>query len=124
MDIISTINNSIEILSKLRSVSENIREAEIKNAIADLSLELADVKLAAAELKEEIVRLKEENSELKSQKAPREVPDLKSGCYYFDGDSTRLYCTACYDSKGAKILTAQGPGGYRICGVCKAVHKR
>lgn len=123
MDIISPINNSLALLTRLREISKHISEAEIKNVIADLSLELADAKLAAAELKEQIVSLKEEISALKAHKQPEEKPDMQRGCYFFDGDSSRLYCTACYDSKGAKSLTSRGPRGYRICGVCKAVAK-
>ena len=123
MDIISPINNSLALLTRLREISQNIKEAEIKNIIADISLELADTKLAAADLKEQIVTLREENIALKSQKQPIEKPKVKYGCYYFDNDVTRLYCTACYDSKGAMSLTSRGPGGYRICGVCNAVGK-
>ena len=123
MDIISPINNSLALLTRLREISQNIKEAEIKNILADLSLELADTKSAAADLKEKIVILREENLALKAQQKPTEKPEIKWGCYYFDNDSTRLYCTACYDSKGAKSLTSRGPGRYRICGVCKAVSK-
>ena len=123
MDIISPINNSLALLTRLREISQNIKEAEIKNIIADISLELADTKLAAADLKEQIVTLREENLALKSQKQSTEKPEIKYGCYYFDNDDSRLYCTACFDSKGAKSLTSRGPGGYRICGVCKAIGK-
>jgi len=123
MDVISPINNSLTLLTRLREISKNINEAEIKNVLADLSLELADAKLAAAELKTEVAELKVELSELKAHKQPDQKPDLKWGAYYFDGDDSRLYCTACFDSKGAKSLTSRGPGGYRICGVCKAVAK-
>ena len=58
MDIISSINNSIAILKRLKEISDNVKEAEIRNVIADLSNELADVKLAAADLKEQIVVLR------------------------------------------------------------------
>ncbi|GJM05049.1 MAG: hypothetical protein DHS20C09_10400 [marine bacterium B5-7] len=68
MDIIAPINNSLTLLSRLKGIVDNIREAEIKNVIADLSNELADVKLAAADLKEQIVELKQENSTLKRHK--------------------------------------------------------
>lgn len=120
MDIISTINNSLRLLSRLRDISNNIKESEIKNVIADLSNEIADVKLAAAQLKEEILKLKEENSELRHQKARDEKPSIKWGCYYFNGDETRLYCTACYDTKGQKSLTNRVNTRFRHCPVCKA----
>jgi hypothetical protein len=120
MDIISPINNSIALLSRLREISNHIREAEIKNVIADLSNELADVKLAAADLKEQIVALREENASLRHQKSPDEKPKIKWGCYYFDDDESRLYCTACYDSKGAKSLTNRVNSRIRRCNVCNA----
>lgn len=123
MDIISPINNSLALLTRLREISKNINEAEIKNVLADLSLELADAKLAAADLKTQVAELKEEVTGLKAHKQPTEKPDVKWGGYYFDDDASRLYCTACYDSKGAKSLTSRGPGGYRICGVCKHAAK-
>lgn len=120
VDIISPINNSLALLTRLREISRNISEAEIKNVLADLSLELADAKLAAAELKEQVVSLKEEVTTLKAHRQPNEKPEIKWGCYYFDGDTSRLYCTACYDSKGAKSLTQRVTSGYRRYNVCKA----
>ncbi|GAA0851167.1 hypothetical protein GCM10009113_34310 [Marinobacter szutsaonensis] len=123
MDIISPLNNSLALLSRLREISKHINEAEIKNVLADLSLELADAKLAAADLKEQVVALREEVSVLKAQQKPTEKPEVERGCYYFDGDIERLYCAACYDSKGLKSLTARGPGNYRVCGVCKHAAK-
>ena len=120
MDIISLINNSINLLSRLKKISDNIKEAEIKNVLADLSNELADVKLAAADLKEQLVTLREENAALKHHKAADEKPKIKWGCYYFDDDDSRLYCTACYDSKGAKSLTNRVNSKFRRCNVCNA----
>ncbi len=120
MDIISSINNSMSLLSRLRKISQNIKEAEIRNVIADLSNELADVKLAAADLKEQVLALKEENASLKHHKSTEEKPKIKWGCYYFDDDDSRLYCTACYDSKGAKSLTNRIDTQFRRCNVCNA----
>lgn len=91
--------------------------------MADLSLELSDAKLAAADLKEQVVALREKISTLKTQQLPTEKPEIERGCYYFDDDIDRLYCAACYDSKGLKSLTARAPGNYRICGVCKHAAK-
>jgi hypothetical protein len=121
MDIISPINNSLSLLKRLREISENIREAEIKSVIADLTNELAEVKLAAANLKEQIVTLREENASLRHHKSSEEKPDIKWGCYYFDNDNSRLYCTACYDSKGTKSLTTRIDSDTRRCNVCKSV---
>ncbi|MBE8168753.1 MAG: hypothetical protein HAW66_10355 [Shewanella sp.] len=46
--------------------------------------------------------LKEKLSILKAQQVPTEKADIRAGCYYFEKDDTRLYCTACYDLKGMK----------------------
>jgi hypothetical protein len=108
-------------LERLLKISKNIREAEFKNILADMHNELADAKLAAATLKEEIVALKEENALLKHQKSNKEKPNIKWGCYYFDNDDSRLYCTACYDSKGLKSLTTRINTKFRRCNVCGAL---
>jgi len=120
MDIFSPINNSLVLLSHLRKISDEIKAAELKIVIADLSNELADVKLAAADLKDQLVSLREENASLKHQMSPKEKPKIKWECYYFDDDDSRLFCTACYDSKGVKSLTTRTVGGFRRCNVCGA----
>ncbi len=121
MDIVLSINSTMVLLERLIKISTNIKEAEFKNILADMHNELADAKLAAATLKEEIVSLKEENALLRHQKSNNEKPDIKWGCYYFDGDDSRLYCTACYDSKGMKSLTSRVNTKFRRCNVCGAV---
>jgi hypothetical protein len=122
MDVISTINNSISIVSRLREISKNISEAEFKNLLADLSNELADAKILIATLKEQVAALKQENAQLKAAGNPHsEKPTMKWGCYQFDGD-TGLYCTACYDTKGKKIQTTRANSKYRMCPVCQAVY--
>jgi hypothetical protein len=77
----------------------------MKNLLADLSNELADAKLQIAGLKELLVSQTEEIRALK-RAAPEanEKPSLKFGNYQFKGDDG-LYCTACYDTKGAKNQT-------------------
>lgn len=121
MDILGTINGSIELLKKLNEISKNIKQAELKSLIADLSNQLADAKIAAAEIKEEIAALREEIAALKAHRDREKKPDVKWGCYYFDGDQTRLYCPTCYDTKGQKILTSRANTKYRMCNACKGV---
>ncbi|TAK83988.1 MAG: hypothetical protein EPO20_16145 [Betaproteobacteria bacterium] len=120
MDIISTINNSISIVSRLREISKNISEAEFKNLLADLSNELADAKLQMAELKEDVAKLKSENMALKaSRPEAKEKPiGTQWGCYKFANDDG-LYCTGCYDSKGMKSRTNRVNSRFRSCPVCK-----
>jgi hypothetical protein len=122
MDIISTINNSITIVSRLREISKNLSEAEFRNLLADLSSELADAKLQIATLKEQLAKLSEENCALKAMRPEekKKPSGLQRGCYRFKNDEG-LYCTACYDSKGKKSLTTRLNTKFRQCPVCKAL---
>jgi regulator of replication initiation timing len=121
VDVISAINNSISIVTRLREISKNASEAEFRNLLADLSNELADAKIKIASLKEQIAVLVEENHTLKNAKPEKkEKPALKWGCYKFEGDEG-LYCTACYDTKSQKNLTTRLFSNRRMCPVCKAV---
>ncbi|MGP3789328.1 hypothetical protein [Pseudomonas sp. B392_1p] len=121
MDIVSTINNSISIVSRLRDISKNLSEAEFKNLLADLSTELADAKLQIADLKIQLAIQTDELRALKSANPEaKQKPTIKWGCYKFDGEEG-LYCSACYDSKGQKSLTNRLNSNRRSCPVCKAV---
>jgi regulator of replication initiation timing len=121
MDVISAINKSINIVSKLREISKNISQAEFRNLLADLSNELADAKIQIASLKEQVAELAEENRALKNARPEKkERPTSKWGCYKFEGDEG-LYCTACYDTKGQKNITTRLSSKYRQCPVCKAL---
>jgi hypothetical protein len=121
MDIISTVNNSITLVKRLREIAKNISDAEFSNLLADLSMELADVKLESASLKEELASIKDENRILKSvTPAPEEKPTgTKWGCYQFADDSG-LFCTGCWDSKRNKSITNRVNSRFRSCPVCKA----
>lgn len=120
MDVVSSVNGAIALVSKLRDIAKKIDQAEMRNLLADLSNELADAKMAVAELKEQVVALSEENRLLKEiQLGEREKPvQVKWGCYKFEGDEG-LFCTACYDTKGQKIRVVRILGHYH-CPVCKA----
>ena len=58
-DIINTISSAISMASKLKEISQNIKNAEFKNILADLSLELAEAKLKLASIITENTQLKE-----------------------------------------------------------------
>ena len=122
MDIISSLNHSIQVVSRLREISKNIGEAEFRNLLADLSNELADAKLEIASLKEQVAILQRENQELKAvTDETLEKPDgTKWGCYTFDRDDG-LYCTTCWDTKKMKSRTTRVNSKARACPVCKAV---
>lgn len=121
MDIVTTVNNSLNLVKRLREISKNISDAEFSNLLADLSMELADAKLESASLKEELAYLKDEVRVLKSTvSSPDEKPtNTKWGCYQFPRD-TALYCTGCWDSKRNKSITNRVNSKLRSCPVCKA----
>ncbi|MFY9619060.1 MAG: hypothetical protein WAM70_16350 [Pyrinomonadaceae bacterium] len=50
MEVISSVTKAIALVSRLKKIGENIRDAEFKNVLADLSLELAETKLKMASL--------------------------------------------------------------------------
>lgn len=50
MEVVSSMTNAIALVSRLKKIGENIRDAEFKNTLADLSLELAETKLKMAAL--------------------------------------------------------------------------
>ena len=66
VEIISSVTNAIGLVSRLKNISENIRDAEFKHLLADLSLELADVKLKMAVLMNENLELQNKIKELES----------------------------------------------------------
>jgi hypothetical protein len=49
-DVIGSVTTAISLAKRLRDISENIKVAEFKNVLADLSLELANVKLKLADV--------------------------------------------------------------------------
>ena len=59
-EIIASIANAISLTKRLKEISDNIRNAEIKNVLADLSLELAETKLKVAELLSQNAELKQQ----------------------------------------------------------------
>ncbi|MEW5825480.1 MAG: hypothetical protein AB1778_01500 [Candidatus Bipolaricaulota bacterium] len=120
MDILASVNSAIALVSKLKEIAKKADQAEMRNLLADLSNELADAKMAIAEFKERIAILSEENRLLReTQSRTREKPsEVKFGCYKFEGEDG-LFCTACYDTKGQKILASRLLGHY-VCPVCKA----
>src|SRR5690606_27986653 len=65
-DIISSVSTAITLATRLREISKNIENAEIKNLLADLSLELADAKLKMADLISENAAMKEKLNSLTS----------------------------------------------------------
>lgn len=123
METFSAIDNAIALVQRLREISRSAKEAEIRNVIADLSIELADAKGHIATLKLENTRLNEEKRELEARLLDtKPKPEVKWGCYRFEGEDN-LYCPACYDTKGVKHLATRvsdAKGIRRRCVVCGA----
>lgn len=125
-DVVSAIQTAIEIVSRLRSLSKKIEDAEIKMLLADLSNELADAKLEVANLKTSLAQESERALKLSillSEKSSAK-PKLKDGAYEFDGEEG-LFCTACFDSKNQRIRLSATPrdflfAGKWTCPVCNA----
>lgn len=65
-DLVSSISTAISLVSRLKKISENIKDAEFKNLLADLSLELADAKMKLAILLEENAKLMNRIRELEN----------------------------------------------------------
>jgi hypothetical protein len=76
-----------------------------------------DFERTNAELRREVVELKRQIEEHVSM-PDEEQPMVVHNCYCFGGDTTKLYCTACYDSKGKKSLMANMRHMGLKCGVC------
>lgn len=114
-DIATSIATAITLAQRLREISNNIKDAEFKNLLADLSLELADVKLKLAGVLEENINLKDQIHKLKNvagEPCPRchkrgwELVDSKPDPMFGDlGGLRRTYkCSLCGFSE-AKLIT-------------------
>ena len=128
VDIVASVQNAVEILGKLRSLSKKIENAEISMLLADLSNELADAKLEAAELKTQLVKEKEEKEQLQAQLTVRSAgkPTIHEGVYKFDGEDG-LFCTACFDTQEKKVRVTALTGPFTTfgkwsCLSCKATY--
>jgi hypothetical protein len=115
----ASIKTAMETLGKLRDLTKQMQQVELKSIIGELANNLADAKIQLADLKEELNALKDENRSLKG-KGEAEKPKVRYGCYMFEGDEN-LYCPACYDTQGKKYLTTRISSLGRRCAVCKTV---
>ncbi len=73
-DVITSLSTAISLALRLREISKNIEDAELKNILADLSLELSETKLRLAELVAENAAMKENLHSLTSasgEKCPK-----------------------------------------------------
>lgn len=117
MDVIATIQNSMEIAGKLRELSRKIKDVDFSMLLADLSGSLADTKLEVADLKQQLAALKEQNLKQVEQLANRQAskPTFSDACYAFDGEEG-LFCTGCWDARGCKVRVTARTGTFRTFG--------
>jgi regulator of replication initiation timing len=90
-DIVSTISTAISLASRLKKISENIKDAEFKNLLADLGLELAEVKMKLALLIEENTNLKVELNALKNAEGDPCPRCHKRGWHLEDSKPDKLF---------------------------------
>jgi hypothetical protein len=123
-EIVKTIATAVGGLKSLTDIAATITNAkqrqELNGIIAELQTALLAARQQMLEMQTEHERVLQENKLLKEAKAPRERPKIKWGCYQFDGEEG-LFCTACYDTRGQKILTTRLNSSYRSCPVCKVM---
>jgi len=128
-DILSSIGNAITLAKRLKEISDNIKDAELKNVLADLSLELADTKLKLAEIITENADLKSKVLEYKDKKVLQNL-QFKDGLYYLNGDK-HPFCPNCYDKNkdairlqinSSRNMSERRLGSYK-CGICKNYYK-
>jgi hypothetical protein len=100
-----------------------LAEEKFKNLEGEnkqLTEHLAALTTENASLKQQLT---EANAELRKAEAQtkreNEKPEIMYGCYYFDGDPTRLYCTGCYELHGKKHLMTPADMIGRKCPVCR-----
>jgi len=91
---------------------------EAQEKIMQLRIEVMGIQEENLALKSEVQELKAKIVLLESAK--KEKPKIQWGCYIFEGDEGGLYCPACYDTKGVKVLTSRVNSKFRRCNVCKA----
>lgn len=81
--VLSAINTSVSLLTKLGELTKTLNHVEIKTTLAQLAGELADAKLRMADLTIEIAALKTENAKLKeaaeSWQESEEEREFKAG---------------------------------------------
>lgn len=117
--LIDSLKSAYDTLQMIRKASDTMKAAELKLAIADLTMQLADVQTGANALAEENRILRLQVEELSKPPAVA----FKSGAYYAGEDGP--FCPTCYDKDRKQIrLNKLAPafrdfGDYR-CNVCES----
>ena len=121
--VISSVESTMNIVKALGETAFSMKNAVLKEKIAELMNLLADQKIKMAEIKnvilnkeEEIVLLKKQIAQINSNEKPRH----ERGVYKFGVDEGS-YCTRCWDSKMKKFqVTETIIPGTRQCPECQS----
>lgn len=70
-DIIGSLSAALSIASRLKTISDRVRDAEFRNLLADLNIELAEAKMKMVDLVEENARLKQRIQQLEKVEGER-----------------------------------------------------
>lgn len=64
---IPTLSSAINLVAKLQKINKKIKDAELNNLLADLSLDMANTKSKMAKIINENTELKNENTQMKEK---------------------------------------------------------
>lgn len=121
------IESTISIVRSINTTVSSIKNAELKNQVADLMGLLADQKMQSAEIKNIIFAKDQEIAELKKkleELASSDKPIYQDGFYRFKDDNSD-YCTRCWDDKMKKFRVTGTliPNNFQ-CPQCKSYFKK
>jgi len=105
MEIISSVTNAIALASRLTKISENIRDAEFNNLLADLSLELAEAKMKMASLIHENAELHEKVNNLEGTLKTKSLHVYKFGLKW--DEQFNPICPHCGAHLAAPVFVVQ-----------------
>ena len=125
-DILSLFTGVTQVIETINGFRDKIKDADARNAIADLKLKMAD-------LKEAIVELRNENAHLRDEiKRLSQAPELTKhkGAYIRRGEDGAIedgpFCPRCYEKDDLVItLTTLGQrmaGMTHLCPECESPH--
>lgn len=126
--ILAGIGKAMDLLQKLRTGAEKIKEADVQLVIADLTLALSDLKLQIAALQDENFRLRKEINTIHETGDLRSRLSVRDGMYFLaeppKGRTEGPYCTNCFDTGSVLTLLRTATTGEEVFGshYCPSCH--
>ncbi len=129
---LSGLATVLEIVTKLRSATKNIRDAELKGLIADLHLAVADLKLELAESRDESRMLRDQLRASQEMGRQLEGLEMRQGVLWrpepTPGQSAGPFCTRCAETEKKIVPLMEMPSvmdilGTHKCGDCEQLFK-